>query len=98
MFGFLVRLLVPLGVLDTQNGFKLFKSESAKEIFRRQTLRRWAFDVEILAIARKLGYKIKEVPIEWVDSGHSRMTLPGMFGMLFEVFSVRLKLWTGAYR
>lgn len=97
IFRAIVRLLVPLGVKDSQAGFKAFSQKAAEAVFSRQTLTRWAFDVEILAIARRLEFKIKEVPITWVNDQESHVKLKGMIGMLFEVLSVRKNLWQGRY-
>jgi hypothetical protein len=90
--------LVPLGVTDSQCGFKAFTKEATEKIFPHQTIFRWAFDVEILALARRLNYKIAEVPVTWVNDEESNVKLPGMIRMLFEVLTVRLNLWTGKYK
>lgn len=74
--------LVP-GLCDTQCGFKLFSAEAAKAIFPRQTLHGFAFDVEILMLAHKLGFKIKEAPVRWVnDEGSKVSTLSGIKGFV----------------
>lgn len=62
-------------IQDTQCGFKFFSKKAALEIFRKQKIDRYMFDVEILCIAQKLGYKIKEVPIEWRNDPDSRLKL-----------------------
>lgn len=97
VFRMLVALIVPVGVKDTQNGFKLFSARAAEEIFRKQRMMTWAFDVEILAIAKKLSYKIKEVPIDWTNDGRSHVTAGGMIRMLWEVIHIRLNLWSNVY-
>lgn len=63
MYGFhiLVRIFCTSKVKDTQCGFKLFKNESAKRIFRNIHLERWAFDIEVIYLAEKLNYNIIEV-------------------------------------
>lgn len=61
------------GIIDTQCGFKLFKKEIINPIFTRQKLWGFAFDVEILYIAQKLGYQIHEVPIRWENSPISKV-------------------------
>jgi len=63
LFNTLVRLLAVRGFQDTQAGFKCFKREAAREMFPYQTMDGWGFDVEILFIAQKCGYRIVEVPI-----------------------------------
>jgi dolichyl-phosphate beta-glucosyltransferase len=98
IFRLIVHALVPLGVRDSQAGFKMFSKKAAETILPKQTIFRWAFDVEILAIARKLGFRIKEVPIRWVNDAESHVKLSGMVGMLFEVLRVRWDLWTNKYR
>jgi len=98
VFRFIVQSLVPLGVTDSQAGFKVFSQKSAEEIFKKQTVFRWAFDVEILAIARLKGFKIKEVPIHWINDTESHVKLSGMIKMLLEIGRVRLNLWGGKYR
>ncbi len=63
------------GINDSQCGFKFFQRAAAKEVFRRQKIDAYMFDVEILAIARRLGYRIKQVPIRWRDDADSRLDL-----------------------
>jgi dolichyl-phosphate beta-glucosyltransferase len=75
LFNQLVRILAMPGIRDTQCGFKLFSREAAREIFSRATVDRFAYDVEALLLARKLGYAIAEVPVLWFNSPDSRVTL-----------------------
>jgi len=63
------------GINDTQCGFKFFQRDCAKELFRRQKVDAYMFDVEILAIARRLGYRIQQVPVRWRDDADSRLNL-----------------------
>ena len=65
-------ILLP-GIKDTQCGFKLFSARASKKIFPKQTLMRWSFDLEILALARLLKCKIKEVPISWENAEGSKL-------------------------
>lgn len=67
----LIRTMAVSGIRDTQCGFKLFSNKSAKEVFSLMTFHRFSFDIEVLAIARNLGYQIKEVGITWYDDPHS---------------------------
>ena len=78
IFRLIVHMIVPLGVKDSQAGFKAFSARAAEAIFPQQTIARWAFDVEILVIARKMGFKIKEVPINWINDTESHVKLSGM--------------------
>ncbi|MFH1187836.1 MAG: dolichyl-phosphate beta-glucosyltransferase [bacterium] len=85
----LKSLIVGIEVFDSQCGFKGFKREVVRPIFERQTINGWSFDVEILLIASKLGYKILEVPISWTEQGNSKMKLwreiPRMFWELLRI-------------
>jgi len=63
------------GINDTQCGFKFFRHDVAKELFRRQKIDAYMFDVEILAIARRLRYRIEPVPVRWRDDADSRLDL-----------------------
>ncbi|MBI2483978.1 glycosyltransferase family 2 protein [Candidatus Uhrbacteria bacterium] len=64
----LIRFLLLPGIVDTQCGFKVFTKHGAHEIFSRQTIEGWGFDMEILVIARLLGLRIKELPVSWYDA------------------------------
>ena len=75
-FHFFMQTVVGLGgIQDTQCGFKFFQHNVAKELFRRQKIDGYMFDVEILAISRRLGYRIAQVPIRWRDDADSRLNL-----------------------
>ncbi len=63
-----IQSILLSGIVDTQCGFKAFTHKAAQDIFSRQTIARWAFDMEILAIARHKGYTIQETPIQWSNS------------------------------
>ena len=67
LFNLVMRLITGLPIRDTQCGFKLFEASAAREIFRRQLLDGFGFDVEVLFIARRLGYREVEVPVRWND-------------------------------
>ena len=69
----LVAALLLKGFRDTQCGFKLFRAEAARAIFSRQTVDGFSFDVEVLCLARQLGYRVCEVPVEWHDRPGSKV-------------------------
>jgi glycosyltransferase involved in cell wall biosynthesis len=76
VFGLGMRAVTGLrGVADTQCGFKFFTRRAARDIFSRQMIDGYMFDVEILRLAQTLGYKVKEVGIRWQDDGDSRLEL-----------------------
>jgi dolichyl-phosphate beta-glucosyltransferase len=88
LFNLLVRVLAVSGIRDTQCGFKLFRREAALEVFSRATVDRFAFDVEALLLARRLGYAIVEVPVLWFNSPDTRVGFGGgleAFGALFRI-------------
>ncbi len=74
-FAFLVNLFAVEGIADTQCGFKMFRREAAAAIFSRQKLVGFAFDVEILFIARRLSLSIAEIPVNWVAQPGSKVSL-----------------------
>jgi dolichyl-phosphate beta-glucosyltransferase len=73
VFNTLVRLIVLHGLQDTQCGFKCFTRHAAETLFPLQTIPGWTFDVEILAMAQKMGMSIAEVPIPWYYHGDSKV-------------------------
>ncbi len=98
VFNFLVRLLTVPGFQDTQCGFKCFRRPVARDIFSHQTMEGWGFDVEVLFIAQKRGYRIVEVPINWYYMASSRVSpIKDSLRMLGELLKVRLNDWQGMY-
>ncbi|HEY4499742.1 MAG TPA: dolichyl-phosphate beta-glucosyltransferase [Candidatus Paceibacterota bacterium] len=90
-------LLLP-GIWDTQCGFKCFSEEAAVKVFNAVKIERWGFDAEALALAKNYGYKIKEIPIFWVNDPRTHVALSAYLQVLLEVVKVRWWLWTGAYK
>jgi dolichyl-phosphate beta-glucosyltransferase len=80
------------GIADTQCGFKFFQREIAKDLFQRQRVDGYIFDVEILYLAIKSGYRIENVPIRWRDDGDSRLRMiRGNLRNLFDVLQIRCR-------
>jgi glycosyltransferase involved in cell wall biosynthesis len=97
-FNAITRIVMGLPFKDTQCGFKAFKRPAAQIIFRLQRIERWGFDPEILFIARKLKYKIVEVPVTWGHDERSRMSyLRDGLKMLEEMVSIRANSIAGRY-
>lgn len=91
VFNAAVQTLLVRGLLDTQCGFKLFSARAAEEVFAKQTLKGFAFDVEVLMLARKAGFKIKEAPVRWIDSPASTVsTWSGIMGFV-DLAKLKLK-------
>lgn len=92
------KLVIGLwGIEDTQCGFKCFSKKATEEIFPKCLISRFAFDPEILVIARKLGYKIKEIPVYWKNDLESKVKLKSIINMALDLVRIRLNLIKGAY-
>ncbi|MBI2626670.1 MAG: glycosyltransferase family 2 protein [Parcubacteria group bacterium] len=92
-----IQFWVTPGILDTQRGFKMFSKVAAGKIFPKLKILKWGFDVEVLALARKFTFKIKEVPIKWVNDPKSHVKLTAYIQVLLEVLKIRWNLWTNKY-
>lgn len=98
IYNFMIRLMALPGLQDTQCGFKCFRGAVAEEIFRLQTLPGWSFDVEVLFIARKRGYRIVELPIPWYFNAQSKVrVLRDSFRMGLDLLTIRLNWIRGVY-
>lgn len=96
---FFIQLFLVNDIKDTQCGFKLFRHEVAKDLFSRQKIDRWGFDMEILAIAQLLDYKIVEVPVSWYNSSDSRLRpVRDALKTFLELIYIKLNLWSGRYK
>ncbi|HEX4416903.1 MAG TPA: dolichyl-phosphate beta-glucosyltransferase [Kofleriaceae bacterium] len=92
------RSLVP-GVRDTQCGFKAFTAEAARALFELGRIDGWAFDLEILALARRAGFEIAEVGVEWTDDRRSRVNpIKDMWKVVREAMTIRKNLRRGVYQ
>ncbi|MDQ3487215.1 MAG: glycosyltransferase family 2 protein [Acidobacteriota bacterium] len=97
-FNAVVRTLTVPGIQDTQCGFKMFTAAATEAIFSSLTVDGWAFDIEVLYVARLRGLRIREVPIEWHFRADSRLRMfPDSLNMLREVFRIRLGARRGVY-
>jgi dolichyl-phosphate beta-glucosyltransferase len=96
--GVVQRLALP-GIEDSQCGFKMFTAAAVQRIFPLVTIDGWAFDVEVLTIARAQRLQVVEVPIEWHYRSESQVSMVrDSLGMLRELLRIRLRSFTGAYR
>jgi glycosyltransferase involved in cell wall biosynthesis len=97
-FNWVTRKVMGLPYKDTQCGFKAFRREVAQTVFRLQTIERWGFDPELLFIARKLKYKIVEVPVTWGHDERSRISyLKDGMKMLEDMATIRANFVRGRY-
>lgn len=96
------RYLLRIPYSDTQCGFKGFTAEAAEDLFSKQRIMKWVFDMEILAIARKRKYKIAEIPVpDWEDvpdGTFQKVGLRDTIKTLRDILKIRVNLWRGAYK
>lgn len=102
VLGDIFRLLTQIicgtwGILDSQCGFKGFTKKSAEAILPKCKIDRFAFDPEILILAGKSGYKIKEIPINWKNDPESKVKFSSMLKMFKDLFRIRLNLIKRVY-
>ena len=98
VFSNLVKLFALPDFEDTQCGFKCFRAQIAMDLFSTQRLGGMSFDVEVLFIAQKRGYRIKEVPVDWYFHRETRVRmLRDSFGMLSDIVALRHKWRDGQY-
>ncbi|MCM8778967.1 MAG: glycosyltransferase family 2 protein [Candidatus Omnitrophica bacterium] len=96
---YLIQKILPIGIKDTQCGFKLFPRMAAQEIFPRQRVKLFGFDFEILTIAKILGYKIEEIPVIWINSPVSRIRpIRDAFRTFLDLIYVKINLLRGIYK
>ncbi|MGB7957660.1 MAG: dolichyl-phosphate beta-glucosyltransferase [Minisyncoccia bacterium] len=94
----IVQALLLRGIWDTQCGFKAYTAEAAEKIFSVSRIVGWGFDVETIALAKKFGYPVKEMPVHWVNDTRSHVKLSGGLQFLRDIFKIRWWLWIGAYQ
>jgi dolichyl-phosphate beta-glucosyltransferase len=98
VFNRVVQALAVPGIEDSQCGFKAFRGDAARAVFSRQRVEGFGFDVEVLYLARRLGFGIRVVPLEWEHKENSRVAaVRDTLMMLRDVVSVRVNDWRGAY-
>ena len=93
----LIRILLLPGIWDTQCGFKCFSEEAAVRIFSLAKIDRWGFDVEALALAKRMSFRVKEMPVRWVNDFRSTVGFSAYFNVLWDVLRVRFWLKRGEY-
>ena len=89
-FTLLSRIILKLDITDFTCGFKCFPKKAIKEIFFKQKVERWGFDSEILFLAKKLGYRIIEIPVKWSNDPGSRVKFPqDIINSLMDLYKIR---------
>jgi dolichyl-phosphate beta-glucosyltransferase len=98
LINLIIRILILPGLQDTQCGFKCFRAEVADDLFKRQTLMGWSFDIELLFIARRHGYRIIEIPIDWYYRPESKVNaLRDSMRMIEDIFQIHRNARRGIY-
>ena len=97
MSNLVIQLVNVPGIWDTQCGFKAFTAEAADAIFAKTRVNGWGFDIEVLALARSLGYRIKEMPVRWVNDAASHVKMSAYLKVFVENVRIRWWLITGVY-
>lgn len=97
MSNLLIQLLAVPGIKDTQLGFKAFTKKAAKDIFSLVTIPGWGFDMEVLTIARRRGYKIREVGVLWREQGGSHVPLAAYLQSLKDLLKIKIRSLAGKY-
>lgn len=98
LINFAIRLLILPALNDTQCGFKCFRADVAEAIFPYQSISGWSFDIEILYLARKRGYKIIEVPIHWYFDPETKLrAINDALRMLQDIFLIHRNNLRGLY-
>lgn len=92
-----IQAILLRGIWDTQCGFKAFTAEAADRIFGMARIPGWGFDVEILSIAKLLGYKIKEMPVRWVDDARSHVRWNAGLQFIRDAVKIRWWIWRHEY-
>lgn len=99
IFNRLVQIISVRGIRDTQCGFKCFKKQVVYDLFSMQKLDRFSFDVEILYLAKKKGYKIKEIPVRWYYNPDSKVKwFKDSIQMFKDIFIIRVNDLLGRYK
>ncbi len=92
----LIYLLFRLNVKDTQTGLKLFRREVLEKIFEKALIKRYAFDVELLVLAKKFGYKILEAPVK-INLKKNNFSIRGIYYMLLDTLAIAYRLYIRRY-
>lgn len=97
-FTLLVRLAIDFKITDATCGFKAFRQDAAQKIFRKLTVFDWAFDAEIIYIAKILGLKISQAPVSWSDARGTKVNLKrDVAGSFFGLIKIRANDLLGKY-
>ncbi len=92
-----IQIVAVWGISDTQCGFKGFEEKAVRAIFSKTLIDRWGFDVEVLSVGRLLGFKIREIPVRWINDPNTHVSLKAYVQVLMETIKVRINIWMKKY-
>lgn len=95
---YIIQLLILPGLNDTQCGFKCLRGDVAQELFKRQILKGWSFDIELLYLARRRRYRIREIPIDWYFHPETKVSaVRDALRMIADIFRIHANTLRGRY-
>ena len=95
---YIIQIFALPGLNDTQCGFKCFRANVVKDIFNLQTMKGWSFDIELLFIARRRGYRVREIPIDWYYHPETKVdAMRDALRMIGDIFHIRANALRGKY-
>ena len=97
MGNIVIQIVGVWGIWDTQNGFKAVTAHAGQDIFSRTKMAGFSFDIEMLALAKKLTYRIGIIPIHWKYDPDSKVTLKSYIQVFIDVFKIRANFLRGRY-
>ncbi|MFA5080572.1 MAG: dolichyl-phosphate beta-glucosyltransferase [Candidatus Paceibacterota bacterium] len=96
-FNFFTKIIKLSEYEDTQCGFKGFKKNTAKDIFSKTKINGFAFDIEVLCIAKNSNYKIREIPVYWKNNIDSKVSLKNIWNIFWDIWKIKFYLIQGKY-
>ena len=95
---YIIQLLILPGWNDTQCGFKCLRAEVADDLFKRQTMIGWSFDIEMLYLARRRRYRVREIPIQWYYHPETKVNaVRDALRMIRDIFLIHANALRGVY-
>ena len=95
---YIIRIVAGIWEIhDSQRGFKCFSALAAEKIFPKQTILGWGFDIEILVLAKRMRFKIKELPVDWHNPPETKVTLKSYIRTFMELLKIKWNLITDKY-
>lgn len=95
---YLIRIVAGIWEIhDSQRGFKCFSKTAAEKVFNKQMIMRFGFDIEVLVLAKRMGFRTKEVAVDWHNPGESKVTLGSYIKTFIELINIKYNFITDKY-